>query len=389
MSSLLALLASGGGSQPPVDPPTDPPTGPVYAPTGSLDQWKAARAASATSLAEVLYFGDSTGFGQVPTGGPTSPLPYLLRQHSMAAGYADGGVGIYGVPGDATAPTPLDHAGVTANTVPTRTVYDNEDLMRTHTWQGAGVGDSITFQGRGTAARIYVTVAGSLAPEYTYEIDGGAPVQAPTPTTQERHRVTYLTFAEGLHTIKVTRVSGDVRVIVDWVRPAGGIVWHRAAVPSITSDFATYGQGWVLNSHLGMGRDGVPFTDHPVHRRVKLALWALGINDQQTLRPVAEFKSKASTFVTKSRTVGADPVLLVNHFEGAGNAQEAPAFRQALYDLAVERQCALVDIGSGGALGDPAGWVTAGYIANMGDPHLKPLGYQTQAAYLWDNLLKL
>ncbi len=65
--------------------PVNPALG-VYIPPGSLDTWKVARALHASQLVEVVFFGDSTLWGETESG-PFSPLTNKMRALLIAGGY--------------------------------------------------------------------------------------------------------------------------------------------------------------------------------------------------------------------------------------------------------------------------------------------------------------
>lgn len=362
----------------------------VYLPAGSLDRWRAARRTTSSALIEVLCFGDSTTYGQTSgAGGVVHPWPSKLRALLQAAGHPDGGLGLSGA--DAAPYFGTDVAPIKAQQGFARAVYDSWDLLDGATPETVTAGDWIDFQGYGTAFRLWFTNLGSIVASLTYSVDGGTPVAVDrTAAGTADVRDAYVGgLAEGLHTVRVTNVSGDARVLVDWLRTSGLVV-HRSGVPGIQSNYAA--RDGRLGASVGLAGNyadtGAAEGAHPHARRVRLAIWALGINDQQGGdTTAATYTANLNRFITAARAAGADPLIVVPHYEAAGNPQYAPTFKTAAWNAATTQGVALVDFGVDGALGPSSQWVSKGYIATMGDPHLTPLGYDTQAAYLAPVLL--
>ena len=379
------------------------PSGGFYAPANSLSAWIGAKAASASQPVEVLYIGDSTGFGE---GG--EPPPYILRELSTAAGLTDGGLGVIASTLQTT-PLGLNSPPFVAaeSTAPAgRDVYDAWDLLGEAQRSDMAGPEVWVWHGAGTQVRVIQTSIGNIgqAP-WTLTLDNGTLETLTANVIPDRSRGNYYTrtitgLADTDHRVSLGvaphpdgTTRADFRFALHFRRDTG-IVWNRLCVPGIQSH---YGAGSQANYLLGLtGADQwgnnpvtIEASDPARPPRAKLAIWALGINDQQGGdRTTAELRINLQKFIDKATVAGCSIVVCINHFEGAGYAQYAADCRAAVREVTLAYPgVALCVLGGGGALGDPATWVANGYIGTMGNPHLPEAGYRAQMNYLWGNLL--
>lgn len=191
-------------------------------PAGSLDIWRAARAASGATRCEVVGFGDSLTYGQGPTAGLYSWLQ-RLRERSVAAGFTDGGRG-FNAQGAEGFDTPLINYGSEVNPVSSRTGFAAADG---YGLAGALVSntaaDTVTYRVIGTHARLWWSRF-NQGGRFSYAVNGGAAVtvnsgflEAP-PTSPVTYGLwspdyIYLTASDGMtsgtNVIVVTNLGGN------------------------------------------------------------------------------------------------------------------------------------------------------------------------------------
>lgn len=176
----------------------------VYIPEGSLDVLAPALNATSTTLVEMTYFGDSTGFGSGGDGGPVRKL----RSLALAAGLTDGGRGV------ASPNESASSSGETLAPLVSRTGFagaaNGYDSLNTDTLVSDTPGDIVTMRGKGTAVRINATRAGTSGP-FTYSIDGGAAVTVdatkPANVTADILTTYVGGLSEGTHTVAITNTG--------------------------------------------------------------------------------------------------------------------------------------------------------------------------------------
>lgn len=186
----------------------------VYLPTGWNKTWQAARNAAASQLVEVVVFGDSTTSGSCTTAGvPVFSWVNWLRTLSIAAGYTDGGRGISAY--DYTAidpglPATDQILPVTGTTVGFNASAPPGPVTPSATASNTA-GDTITFQGRGTALRLHYT-SNYYTGRFSYSVDGGAPVTVDAYRGSYGYDTIYVGgLTEGTHTINVTNLVGTAQ----------------------------------------------------------------------------------------------------------------------------------------------------------------------------------
>lgn len=494
---------------------TGPDTGTGYSiPVGSLDNYRAARAVSSSTLAEFVIAGDSTWAGQTLADGNYSPAT-RLRQLFNAAGFTDGGHGhnngVYDTPsvsGETASGVVLNTyatAGSSQAALPGESVYSN------------AVGDRWTYTVTGSHLRLYYNAFNTLSGPFTYKIDGGSAVTVTPPdagSIDPNFKMIDLPgLADTQHTVEINNPGGAVVAPPNVISsgafssggtiPAGtyyygvtialsgggettpvirgpvtiaagqkfyvqataigtgrtlrlyrgtssdpatmglvatgagsgstmqlddsganapgaappgtntavdtartivntnvdavkdtGIVLHNQAVRSSIGDYThangngakrlALQLGLTVPSQNALASAGSISTD-PGVRRPKLAIFALGINNPDA----AVLFNDCVEFIRATRVAGADPLVCVQHFDydqGANKAL-AQAKMAAVHDAAVQEGSAWADLGAGGALGPFSGWAVAGYGGGSNNPHLTKLAYQTQAEFLWSNVL--
>lgn len=179
----------------------------VYVPSGWGSRFKPARLSSGTTRVEVSVMGDSTTYGAADASSGPAWYSWMkkIQTLALAAGWGDGGHGFlhpadignsYNFDGD-TFPKASSWIGFSAISFAYNTSYCSTT-----------VGDSITFQGKGTAVRVHTpTVAGGSQVSIT--VDGGAATVVNTlrPATQTVPYDGVPTYfgglTEGTHTVVV------------------------------------------------------------------------------------------------------------------------------------------------------------------------------------------
>lgn len=383
----------------------------VIIPDGSLDVWKAAKAAHASTRSEVVIFGDSTWYGQGPSSqystGNRSPVR-RIRERSIAAGYADGGVGMlsyydsgpqHGTVGD------LDPIKTTTGSIGNPSNGRNNNIMGGYGFT-LTVGQSVTFQGQYRCARIY-TNASTDSGQVTYSMNG-TPYASDTPGTGLNWVSRYLSGMPSgqVNEVTVTATTGTARIDFEWLNEVG-LTYHRQATPG--AQWSTWLNGssddTVRNDSMqvslgGGGNGSVGSTTKnvtPTWRNVKLVMWVLGINDVTVVstnpaaaRPFynAEAFLQALHLVQQgARGVGADFVTVIPHWNVQGGQPKVGAtLRADMVALSLSNGCAVID--SNEAFGGPIGqWPNT--IAPPQNAHLYPESYAILGDWVWDNLLAL
>lgn len=176
-------------------------------PAGSLENLRAGFLAAASAPCEIVYFGDSTGFGAGGSGGPVRKIRDLL---TITAGLTDGGRGVASP--NETAITSgenlIPFVGAAGFGLPS----NGYDFLCTDTSSSTAAGETVTFQGKGTAIRLYTTRFDYNSGRFTYKVDSAAAVtvdgSGPPSTTDIL--TTYIGgLAEGTHTVVVTNLANN------------------------------------------------------------------------------------------------------------------------------------------------------------------------------------
>ena len=222
-------------------------------PAGSLEVWRAARNASATTRCEVVGFGDSLMFGQGPTVGYYSFLQ-RLRERAGTDGYTDGGRG-YNAHGNAT---PVDNFTGETTPVAAQTGFNAGTPGAIFSMPASSfsttLNESITYTVFGTACRIWWSRY-FQAGRFSYKVNAQAAVvvnasyneSAPLPTLTgglSSIDTILLGAADGLvsgtNTVVITNLGGAP------IGPPGG--WNSVSVggtggtvPAGTYDFVATG----------------------------------------------------------------------------------------------------------------------------------------------------
>lgn len=404
----------------------------VYLPTGSLDVWKAARDNSANARTEVVIFGDSTTAGSATTvpanySGSSYTWVQKLRELSIAAGYPDGGRGIAGLPDTAGMSGP-DNIPIIQSMNPAGSwvgAGDGNDVLLTDTPTSTTNGATIVFQGHGTAARLHYTKMGSNTGTFTYSVDGGAPVTvdasvgAPTGFSADTIYLPLGGTDTTLHTVMIVNTGAAQRtgVSAEFLK-TNGVVYHKHGISGISSN-SYFGRanpnngnyqiqvayGITVGTPDGNGTYGwqQPVASRPAHRHPSLGIFALGINDMQGLsigtdgnptvaeqdainRGCAYLEDNIGNFVRFTRAAGADPLVVVPHYDMAQWTHTvAGQFARSSWAAGMAMGCAVVDFNE--AIRPTNTMVARG----LGDPavHASWQTYDAEAAFLWNNALSL
>lgn len=381
----------------------------IIIPEGSLDVWRAARATHASQRVEAVIVGDSTWWGQV-SAGDTNPGSNFydvdnyspvakIRELSLAAGYTDGGPGIVGLFDSAgslgTPADPVDR-GYTATQAGSVTT-----LLSTYS-PALGATQTVTYRPTTSQVRLWYWASGDSG-SFTYSVNGAAAVTVTPGTTLAWGSTVISGFTAGVttNTLVLTNVTGNNRVDVEFLN-ATGLVFHKNCVPGaqyanfVTSADETGGNNLLLQATLGATQVGAASAagegTHPNARRVRLAIWTLGVNDinavagQTAPRNAESFLQAANLFIQVARNAGADPVICIPHWKVTTTyfSKAGAMMASGLASLAAANGVALVDMNE--ALGGPLSKWSSTYYSS-GDPHLKKVGYQQLGSWLWSNLI--
>lgn len=396
----------------------------VHLPTGSLDVWKAARNASATTRTEVVIFGDSTTFGSATGTIPFYSWVQKIRALSIAAGYTDGGRGIAGL-SDTAAMSGPENIPIVQSMNPANSWVssgDGNDVLLSETPTSTANGAAVVFQGYGTAARLHYTKMSTVG-SFTYAIDGG------TTTTVNANIASgfggdtiYLPLGgtdTTLHTVRVvnTGTSQRASVVAEFLKTSG-IVYQKQAISGIATNsffgranttLGNYAAQLALGLTPGTSGSansygwGMPAGAKPQYRNPSLAICALGVNNLQGLSITTEGAPTSGeltaaaqavqgvvddigNFVRLARAAGADPLVVVPHFDMAAHGHTwGGEFSQAVWATGVAHGCAVVDFNQAIR---PVSTMEA---RGLGTPsvHADYRAYDAEATFLWNNALSL
>lgn len=378
------------------------PDGAIVVPGGALDRWFEYRQTLGAVRGDVIAFGDSTTWG---SGGGYSWMQ-RLRDRAVSYGFADGGKGIVaGSESEISYDAPEVNAFVSSTFAGSTDTFDN--LTGNYWFDDSHVGAALNGQFRSTALRLWYS-ARFDAGEFTYSIDGGAPVTVNAlgaGTTVKFVYVSGLT-ANTTHTIQVVNSSGaKLHIAIAPVNETGFATQKHAVSGSTFKNFfygAITPADPYTQAHVGMRYQtalgltatsvaGPDYTGAPVDEtydedeRVNpvLAMSHLGFNDL-TSGPyeVGAWEEYVKRFAGACYDADCDGIVISGQlpYNDSWVASGEDRFL-ALKDTALEEELAFVD------LFYPVDGPSLDYSDGPTNPHLTKPQYQAQADYLWDNLL--
>lgn len=375
----------------------------VWIPNGWGSIWRPARTAHASARPEAVFFGDSTTFGQTVTGTNFSWVQQV-RARSIAAGYTDGGYGGVNLNDIAslTAPdnlAPLVSAGPFVQS-------DADNVMGVAGWMASAAG-TITFQFKGTAARIWYSKRDSSnAAQFTYAVDGGSTTAVDTTSTALTYGLAYVSgLTEGTHTITVTYTGGTgVLAITPEFLRSTGIVYQKQAISGVSSNTwfspsstTNYRTTAALGLDPGVG-GSTPIWQRAKSattgaRNVKLAGFHIGTNDLQSSTSATDASARADAlansigiFAEACKTAGADAFLVIPPYWATSQANPyMGVFRQRHLAAGLAFGLAVVDADA--ALGGYANAQANAYGGASGNPHLTQAGYTALGNVVFDQLI--
>lgn len=164
-----------------------------------------------------------------------------------------------------------------------------------------------------------------------------------------------------------------------------GLVFHKDAVSGAT--FGTYGldgnatQNFLYQTVLGLNhaRPATSKAPSPPWRNVKLAICALGINNQQGGQTSTTLVATGlQTFYNAALLAGALPLFVIPHYSRANSVTTAKPFIDLVKAFCAANNCPWVDFN-----------VVLDEI-NFGrniNPHIPQTGYDAEGSYIWDSVL--
>ena len=419
---------SGGGTTSPAPLTGDTYTAPgISIPAGSLDVWRTARDSSATSLVEVVIFGDSTTYGAADPLRGDSWYSWIqaLRAAAWADGVPDGGFGRINrrdINGSFThpagyAPTIVSETGDWSDGfIASRGPF----LHRT-----GGTTDSITFSGTGTGIRLTFLGSGSMG-KAAYSVDGGTETVVDNygggPRASYEAKPVFIGgLSDGLHTLTV-RAAGPsdsdaaavaVEFHVEFIRDTG-VTFHKNAVSGDTfskyfradlNEAATESMAPFWMGHQSLNTtgsisniryEGTLPGPKPAYRNIKLAIAQFGTNDlggsaYTNHDALATYLENAAYFASTCRAVGCSGLLVAPAWTQLPPAGQVGMRRAkgALSSIAAAYGLAFADFQE--PLGyDLRNWLTRNTAEpGANRPHLSSAAYQIQGTWLWENVLAL
>lgn len=359
----------------------------LYRPSAScLRRWYAARANTAAGVTQghVVVVGDSIAFGAAASGASLPKhencWPGLLRA-SLDARFGPAGTGIVLAQKNVRANPTWDPRWGFAGSVSDqafglhkeacfRPAAGSGEIEFTADCDEFIVANHNTAGGQNTAYVDNVNL-GTFRNNY---VGGGTPTFAPEAGNHQRLMVTHIPAGtEGEHTLKVTPPAATYDLFLSWVEARiNTLGTFRISNPSINGrSLYTLGADGTINNDETTATYGLPLLDA---MQADLMIVALGINDWQNSRSVANFKAYVTTLVERQRSAGAnagggnhadgDVLLLWNPQPDVdtlvpGADPTWQQYRDALYEVADTEDCALLDLGmrwGGFATGDAAGY---------------------------------
>lgn len=239
----------------------------IYVPPGWGSTWRTKRDAAASAKATLAVVGGSASQGMYASNPLTKSWPALVRT-ALQTTYGDGGSGFRSTSLSSTILASGDSAALAAWTTAGAIV------AQTGTWTQSGnkygpalcglytetTGSSMTFSGvRGTTVKIF-TVSGGTRPNFTYAIDGGAPVTVTQNAGSAAIQVTTVTgLSTGAHTVALTcgtTTTGQYLTVVgvEGTNATGVVVNNLAMGGASSSSYANNG-ATQLNSTWNGGVD--------------------------------------------------------------------------------------------------------------------------------------
>lgn len=363
-----------------------------YVPPDWGQFWRPKRNNAANALARLSVIGDSVSEGFFATNTYTDSWVGLMRT-SLQAGYGAGGSGFF-----STGRT--DEASSVSAPITATWQGNGSYATTTGTWTQSGLffgpgitllqstaAATITFPSvRGTTIKIYNVSGAAPRANFTYSIDGGAPVPVTVTIGSTAIQVTAVTgLSTAPHTVVLSwnGAPADPLFIVgvEGENAAGVVVDNLAKSGSRTSQ-------WVSNTSLGVPYNGG--TQYPAD----LVVVSLGINDANNSVAGDTWLDNMTIQLQGIRAAhnGATDIILLNQHIGTFGSVPATTanlygeYSQRIKGLADNYNAALVNMwtvgrnswdynNSIGYWGDPN---TAG-IAGTDTVHLSNFGHQTVA----------
>lgn len=385
-------------------------SGAIVMPPGSLDSWwRFSKERSQTERGEVIVFGDSTTAGSGPV--PTYSWLQRMRDRAVADGYDDGGKGI-------TATTyeggmGYDSPEVNAEVSSTFTGFPDSVGVASHAWydDGSGANHTLNLQFRGSCLRLGYHARNTVG-TFTYSLDGAAAVSVDAfQSSSNEARFVYFSGLNPatVHTLQIINTAAPAHVYVNitpmydtgvvfqkWARSGhtfGNIFYERQPAAPFTQSFD--GQWYQQPMGLVSTNVGAPtFGGAPVDTtpaaaaRVKpvLAITHLGFNDltSQNALGLDYWTYYVRRFAAACRDANVSGLVLSGQLP---YNSEWPTYGPDRFNILKNEAYA-----QGLAFADlfyPIGGPSLSYAGGVSNPHLTKTQYQTQADWLWDNLLGL
>jgi hypothetical protein len=200
-------------------------------PAGWGTNWRAARNSAGTTRTEVPIFGDSTTWGSQAL----YSWVQRLRDRSVAAGYADGGKGVFGVGEDSITYDTPEINGLVSNGWTWVQDAADTDVLGGGGYSSNTSGEALTVQGRvvGSGGEFRLWYVNRDVGTFTVAIDGGAATTVTTTSSSGSppafYRVTGL--AAGNHTAVITNTTtGSHQIVAPAFMNGSGVVYHKYAV---------------------------------------------------------------------------------------------------------------------------------------------------------------
>ncbi len=397
------------------------PDGAIVVPSGAIDKWFAYRKTLAATRGDVVVFGDSTTYG---SGGLYSICQRLRDKASGAStggpagfGMADGGKGMF-AGGEGVSGSPIAYDAPEINGFVSTTFngfsdqFDNTDGQYYYD-DGVVANHTLVLQFRQPTARLWYSKRANVG-SFTYSIDGGTAVTVDA--YQASGGQSNFVYISGLtpnttHTLTVTNLATATRTAC-YVALAPmnttGVVFQKYATSGNTFNIKFFGGvaaspytqsqgGAVFQTPFGRAPTtvysptyrGAPVeTANPAGGVINpvLGISHLGFND--LTNSASDTTALWTEYVKRFAGVCADGGVpgIVLSGQLPYNAQW-PTYGAARFN-AVKNQA----LAEGLVFVDlfyPIGGASLSYAGGTNNPHLTKAQYQTQADYLWDNLLGL
>jgi len=407
----------GASAAPPAFPAaratwTDP-TGAIIVPAGALDRYFAWRQTLGAVRGDIVYDGDSTAYG---SGGNYSLLQ-RIRDNAITFGFPDGGKGMFGA-GESL----IGYDGSEVNGFVSETFagfgdqFDNLDGQYFYD-TGTPANATLVLQFRSTAARLWYANR-TAAGDFTYSVDGGGTVTVHAyNATVNTCKFIYLSglSANTTHTITITNLgssSGGGKGCYIALAPVNdtGFAIQKFATSGDTINKRYFGalgsapftQAWAGSEavHTSLGLIGttvnsptysgaIADSNYASNAKVNpvLAATQLGFNDLTNAVDSSDlpmWTEYVKRFAGACRDAGVDGMIVSGQLPYNANW---PTYGAARFN-AVKAQA----LASGVAFVDlfyPIAGAALSYSGGTQNPHLSKAQYQTQADFLWNNLLGL